>query len=267
MVGWKVSTSSEPSVEIVLDAVSMIFGQSNHRVTALSDISLHIYQNEIVSLLGPSGCGKSTLLRLMTDLLQPTSGVIKVQGDEPAKARLQRKFGIIFQTPTLFDWRTARENVELPMEIFGIEKRERRRIAGDLLELVGLSQFAQSYPWQLSGGMQQRVAIARALSLNPPILFMDEPFSALDEFTKEKLHVEVLDIRRKTNKTIVFVTHSIQEAVFLSDRIVVLSAHPGRIKEVIPVHLPSRHDSARESSEFFDTVKRVRHCFHEEGEL
>jgi len=263
-----VTITNEAKVEIMLDGVSMVFGKSKHQVTALDNINLTIYQNEIVSLLGPSGCGKSTLLRLMTDLLQPTSGVIKIQEDDPEKARLHRKLGIIFQSPTLMDWRTAKENVELPMEIMGIHKNERRETSEELLELVGLSKFSKYYPWQLSGGMQQRVAIARALSLHPPILFMDEPFSALDEFTKEKLQMEVLDIRQKTNKTIVFVTHSIPEAVFLSDRIVVLSAHPGRIKEVIAVDLPSRSSSmVRESTEFFAYVKRVRHCFQQEGAL
>ena len=268
MVGWQVSISHEVKAEIELDGVSMMFSHSNHQVTALSNINLTIPQNEIVCLLGPSGCGKSTLLRLMTDLLQPTTGVIKIQGLEPKKARLSRKLGIIFQTPTLFDWRTAQGNVELPMEILGIGKKARRQTAGELLELVGLKKFANYFPWQLSGGMQQRVAIARALSLDPAILFMDEPFSALDEFTKEKLHVEVLNIREKTKKTIVFVTHSIPEAVFLSDRIVVLSAHPGRVKEIIPVNLTSRMDAnVRESPEFFDYVRRVRHCFQQEGEL
>ncbi|OGX61232.1 MAG: sulfonate ABC transporter ATP-binding protein [Paenibacillus sp. RIFOXYA1_FULL_44_5] len=259
---------TDADVEIVLHDVSMKFGKQDQQITALKDIQLKIYRNEIVSLLGPSGCGKSTLLRLMTDLLQPTSGIIEIQSDEPEKARLNRKFGIVFQNPTLFEWRSARENIELPMEILGRGKKERNRISAELLNLVGLTKFADYYPWQLSGGMQQRVAIARALSLNPPILFMDEPFSALDEFTKERLHVEVLDIREKTNKTIVFVTHSIPEAVFLSDRIIVLSAHPGQIKEVVPVRLQSRRDPlVRESPDFVDCVKQVRRCFFEDGEI
>ena len=255
-------------VEILIENVNKVFGDSPHQVMALRDINLTVYHGEIVSLLGPSGCGKSTLLRLMTDLIQPTSGSIRIRNERPEAARLNRKLGLIFQSPTLFDWRTARENVELPLEILGVGKRARRQKAEQLLELVGLDSFANYHPWQLSGGMQQRVAIARALSLDPSILFMDEPFSALDEFTKEKLHVEVLDIRSKTNKTIIFVTHSIQEAVFLSDRIIVLSAHPGRIKEVIPINLKDRKDPAtRESPEFFEYVRRVRRSFHEEGEL
>ncbi|AEI41027.1 ABC transporter ATP-binding protein [Paenibacillus mucilaginosus] len=234
---------------------------------ALSGISFDIYPGELISLLGPSGCGKSTLLRLMADLLQPTSGEIRVSGGDPRTARLRREFGIVFQHPTLFDWRTVRGNIELPLELLGAGRAERDDTCDALLDLVGLHRFAGHYPWQLSGGMQQRVAIARALSLDPPILFMDEPFSALDEFTKEKLHIELLSIKQATGKTIVFVTHSIPEAAFLSDRIMVLSAHPGRMHSIFDVGLGARRvPEHRDEPQFHELVSRVRACFREEGE-
>ncbi|WP_338540878.1 ABC transporter ATP-binding protein [Paenibacillus tundrae] len=250
---------------IEVDHVSVVFGTGTQQVTALSDVSFHIGSNEFVSLLGPSGCGKSTLLRLVADLLQPTSGSVRIAGDEPEKARLQRQFGIVFQTPALFDWRTVRHNVELPLELLGTSKKECRRMSAELLELVGLTRFADHYPWQLSGGMQQRVSIARALALDPPLLLMDEPFSALDEFTKEKLQLELLDIKRSTGKTFLFVTHSIPEAVFLSDRIIVLSAHPGQVHSIHPVELPlERHRELRETEAFYQMITTIRNCFYEE---
>ncbi|WP_433707524.1 ABC transporter ATP-binding protein [Paenibacillus illinoisensis] len=250
---------------IEIDHVSVVFGTGTKQVTALSDVSFHIQSNEFVSLLGPSGCGKSTLLRIIADLLQPTSGSVRIAGSEPEKARLQRQFGIVFQTPALFDWRTVRHNVELPLEILGTSKKECRRISSELLEMVGLTRFADHYPWQLSGGMQQRVSIARALSLDPPLLLMDEPFSALDEFTKEKLQLELLEIKRSTGKTFLFVTHSIPEAVFLSDRIIVLSAHPGQVHSIHSVALPSdRTNELRETEDFYHMLTTIRNCFHEE---
>ena len=252
-------------VEILVNDVSMVFSGKDRGVTALANIHFEVYKNEFISLLGPSGCGKSTLLRLMADLLQPTSGEIRIQNKDTKEARLTRQYGIVFQSPTLFEWRTVRENIELPLEILGIPKKERLQTSMRLLELVGLSSFKDHYPWQLSGGMQQRVAIARALSLDPPILFMDEPFSALDEFTKEKLQLELKEIQLKTNKTILFVTHSIPEAVFLSDRIVVLSAHPGRLHTIHEVPLGNmRNDQVRESELFHETMTKVRKSFYEE---
>jgi NitT/TauT family transport system ATP-binding protein len=252
-------------VEIVVDGVSMVFVSKDQETTALKEISFEVYTNEFVSLLGPSGCGKSTLLRLMADLLQPTSGEIRIQNAMSREARLQRKYGIVFQSPTLFEWRTVRENIELPMEILGRKKKERAEISSQLLELVGLTSFKDHFPWQLSGGMQQRTAIARALSLNPPILFMDEPFSALDEFTKEKLQLELKEIQRQTNKTIIFVTHSIPEAVFLSDRIIILSAHPGRLHSIHEVELgESGEPHIRESDAFYDMITKVRLSLYEE---
>jgi len=256
-------TSEQQLIEV--DHVSVIFGSGPQQVTALSDVTFHIAPNEFVSLLGPSGCGKSTLLRIVADLLQPTTGRVRIAGKEPKQARLQRQFGIVFQTPALFDWRTVRHNVELPLELLGTRRKECRRISSELLDMVGLTRFADHYPWQLSGGMQQRVSIARALALDPPLLLMDEPFSALDEFTKEKLQMELLEIKRSTGKTFLFVTHSIPEAVFLSDRIIVLSAHPGQVHSVHSVNLPAeRENQLRETEPFYQMIMTIRNCFHEE---
>lgn len=253
---------------IDVDHVSVIFGSGLQQVTALSDVTFHIAPNEFVSLLGPSGCGKSTLLRIVADLLQPTTGCVRIAGQEPKQARLQRQFGIVFQTPSLFDWRTVRHNVELPLELLGTRRKECRRISSELLDMVGLTRFADHYPWQLSGGMQQRVSIARALALDPPLLLMDEPFSALDEFTKEKLQMELLEIKRSTGKTFLFVTHSIPEAVFLSDRIIVLSAHPGQVHSIHSVNLPAvRESQLRETEPFYQMITTIRNCFHEERDV
>lgn len=252
--------------EIIVDQVSMRFGKKGHEITALQQVSFEIYRNEFVSLLGPSGCGKSTLLRLMADLLEPTEGRITIQNEHPREVRLRRKFGIVFQNPTLFEWRTVKQNIELPLEVLGQKKSQYIALTEQLIELVGLTAFKHSYPWQLSGGMQQRVAIARALALDPPILLMDEPFSALDEFTKEKLQLELLDIKQKTNKTVVFVTHSIPEAVFLSNRVIVLSAHPGKVHSIVEIPR-GESDSAgfRDTGKFSEITRKVRKCFYEES--
>ncbi|EXX84776.1 ABC transporter ATP-binding protein [Paenibacillus darwinianus] len=252
------------STEIVINQVNMRFGKGDKAVTALSDINLDIPSGEIVSLLGPSGCGKSTLLRLIADLLEPSAGKIEVENESPRQARLQRKFGIIFQQPTLLEWRNVVDNVSLPLEFTGHSRKERKQIAMEQLRMVGLEKFAGHYPWQLSGGMQQRVAIARALTFNPPMLLMDEPFSALDEFTKERLHLEVIRIQEQTRKTVVFVTHSIPEAVFLSNRVIVLSAHPGKVKHNLSIELPGKRDlQIREHPAFFEYTTKVRSCFGE----
>ncbi|HEV3310327.1 MAG TPA: ABC transporter ATP-binding protein [Chloroflexota bacterium] len=238
----------------------MLFGGQGQKVHALSRVSLDVTEGEFISLLGPSGCGKSTLLRLIGDLLTPTSGELQVRGKPAAKARRDREYGMVFQAPVLYDWRTVTKNVQLPLEVMGVPKRERVRRSTALLELVGLQEFEDKYPWQLSGGMQQRVSIARALSFQPSVLLMDEPFGALDEMTRDRLNIELLNIWAKTGTTIVFVTHSIPEAVFLSDRIVVMTPRPGRIDSVIEVDLPRPREAAtRDDATFFRLVADVRH--------
>jgi len=251
------------NTEIMLDNIGMVYKTTDGRdVTALTSVSLDIKKGEFISLLGPSGCGKTTLLRIIADLLQPTQGTISVGGETPRQARLKQRYGIVFQSAVLYDWRTVRKNVMLPLEIMHIPKSERADRADKMLELVGLSDFADHYPSQLSGGMQQRVGIARALVLQPEILLMDEPFSALDEFTREKLHLDLLKIWRKTNKTIIFVTHNIQESVFLSDRVCVLSPHPGRLSAVVDINLPRpRTMEMRNTPEFTELVAKVRGSF------
>ena len=250
--------------EIQLEHVTMQYESSGSKVTALQDVSLTIAKGEFVSLLGPSGCGKTTLLRIMADLIEPTGGELKVAGKTAREARLAQKYGIVFQNPVLYDWRRVKSNITLPLELRGVPRAERNKRAMELLELVGLAKFANHYPWQLSGGMQQRVAIARALAMEPEILLMDEPFSALDEFTRERLNEELLAIWSKVQNTVVFVTHSIPEAVFLSDRVFVLSPHPGRLSAVVDIPLPRpRTKEMRNSDEFFRLIARIRDSFEE----
>ena len=249
--------------EIQIRNVSMRYPVNNgDDIVALKDVSLDIREGEFVSLLGPSGCGKTTLLRIIADLLQPTAGSVSIRGQSPRDIRLQQKYGIVFQSPVLYDWRTVRRNICMPMEIMGIPKKERTSRINNMLELVGLKDFEYKYPFELSGGMQQRVGIARALALNPEFLLMDEPFSALDEFTREKLNEDLLSIWRKTKKTIIFVTHNIPESVFLSDRVVVLSPHPGRLSAIVDIDLPRpRKNTLRETPEFYEYVARIRRSF------
>lgn len=249
-------------IEIKLDNVGMIYQADGKDVTALTSVSIDIKKGEFISLLGPSGCGKTTLLRIIADLISPTSGEVLVGGETPKSARLKQRYGIVFQSAVLYDWRTVKKNVMLPLEIMKIKKEEREERADKMLELVGLTDFAQHFPRQLSGGMQQRVGIARALAIRPEILLMDEPFSALDEFTREKLHEDLLRIWRKTNKTVVFVTHNISEAVFLSDRVCVLSPHPGRLSAVVDIDLPRpRTKELKDTPEFTLLVSKVRNSF------
>ena len=259
----KMADMQNSNVEIMLKDIGMVYKTNDGRdVTALTGVSLDIQKGEFISLLGPSGCGKTTLLRIIADLLQPTSGEISIAGESPRDARLSKKYGIVFQSPVLYDWRTVKKNIMLPLEIMHIPKAEREDRAMKMLDIVGLTEFANHYPNQLSGGMQQRVGIARALAIQPQILLMDEPFSALDEFTKEKLHEDLLRIWAKTNKTIIFVTHNIQEAVFLSNRICVLSPHPGRLSAVIDVDLPRpRTMDIKDTPEFTAYVAKVRNSF------
>jgi len=252
------------NIEIKIENLSMVYQDKNggQPVTALKDVNLEIKEGEFISLLGPSGCGKTTLLRIIADLLQHTSGKVTVRGQSPRDIRLQKKYGIVFQNPVLYDWRTVRRNVCMPMELLGMKKPERTSQVTKMLDLVGLSNFGKHYPYELSGGMQQRVGIARALAINPEILLMDEPFSALDEFTREKLHEDLLNIWNKTNKTIVFVTHNISEAVFLSDRVVVLSPHPGRVSAVIDINIPRpRNMESKQTPQFYDYITKIRNSF------
>jgi NitT/TauT family transport system ATP-binding protein len=231
--------------------------------TALTGIDLQIEEREFVSLIGPSGCGKSTLLRIVGDLIEPSAGTVLVNGKPARRAREDHDYGIVFQEAVLYDWRTVAKNIALPLELGGWDRQRRAGRVDEMLELVELQGFAGHYPWQLSGGMQQRVAIARALSFDPPLLLMDEPFGALDEMTRERLNLELLRIWEGSGSTIVFVTHSIAEAVFLSTRVVVMSARPGRISRIVPIELPHpRHASTREDPRFFEYVTEVREALH-----
>ena len=229
------------------------------RVDALVDIDLDIAKGEFVSLIGPSGCGKSTLLRLIADLIQPTGGTVTVNGKSAHQARLDQDYGMAFQQSGLFEWRSVERNIELPLELKGWDKARRRARSREMLELVKLTDFATHMPWQLSGGMQQRVAIARALAAHPELLLMDEPFGALDEITREHMQAELLRICADTGTTVVFVTHSIPEAVYLADRVVVMSPRPGRITGVVDVGLGrDRTELTREATAFFERVTEVR---------
>jgi NitT/TauT family transport system ATP-binding protein len=256
--------TAEAPVVVEAAGVGKVFGTGAAAVAALESVDLTIRQGEFVSLIGPSGCGKSTLLRLIGDLTQPTTGTLTINGKPASRARLDRDYGMVFQAPVLMDWRTVAKNIELPLEIMGYPAEERRRRAADLLKLVELEAFADRHPWQLSGGMQQRVAIARALSFDPKLLLMDEPFGALDEMTRERMNAELMSIWRRTGTTIVFVAHSIPEAVFLSTRVVVMSARPGRISHVVDVDLPAeRSVETRESERYFRLVTRVREALRQ----
>ena len=230
---------------------------------ALEGIELEIAQGELVSLIGPSGCGKSTLLRIIGDLIEPSQGQVVVNGKPARQARRDHDYGIVFQDPVLYEWRTVARNIALPLELGGWDRRKRNERVREMLELVELTGFESHHPWQLSGGMQQRVSIARALSFEPALLLMDEPFGALDEMTRERLNLELLRIWEQSGSTIVFVTHSIAEAVFLSTRVVVMSPRPGRISALVDVDLPQpRTAVTREEPRFFELVTEVREALH-----
>jgi NitT/TauT family transport system ATP-binding protein len=242
---------------VALKGLTKTFAKGN--VTALQEIDLAIEPGEFVSLIGPSGCGKSTMLRVIGDLTPPSAGTIEVNGKTAPQARLDHDYGMVFQDSVLFDWRTVRKNVALPLELLGYDRAKRKARVDEMLRLVELQGFGDHHPWQLSGGMQMRVAIARALSFEPALLLMDEPFGALDEMTRERLNIELLEIWRRMQSTIVFVTHSISEAVFLSTRVVVMSPRPGRIAGTVDIDLPQpRTNDTREDPHFFELVTEVR---------
>jgi NitT/TauT family transport system ATP-binding protein len=244
--------------------LELVFQTRDGPVHALSDVSLAVAPGDFVSFIGPSGCGKTTFLRVVADLEQPTGGTISVNGMSPAEARRARAYGYVFQAPGLFPWRTIEKNVRLPLEIMDYPRAEQQARVARVLELVGLSDFARRFPWQLSGGMQQRASIARALSFDPALLLMDEPFGALDEIVRDHLNEQLLQLWAKTGKTVIFVTHSIPEAVFLSTRIVVMSPRPGRVHDVIDCDLPrARTLDIRETPEFLAIAARVRHGLRE----
>ena len=251
--------SSSRRVAVDVSNVSLTFNTTDGKVEALSDVSLQIAAGEFVSFIGPSGCGKTTMLRVIADLQQPTSGSLTVNGMTAEQARLARAYGYVFQAPALFPWRTIEANLKLPLQIMGYSEGDQSILAKRYLELVNLTGFARKFPWQLSGGMQQRVSIARALSFDPALLLMDEPFGALDEIVRDHLNEQLLQLWEKTGKTVLFVTHSIPEAVFLSTKIVVMSPRPGRIIDVIDCNFPrDRTLEIRETPEFIAIAQRVR---------
>ena len=244
---------------IAVRKASVVYPTADAPVHALNDIDLDIQDGEFVSLIGPSGCGKTTLMRVIADLEPISAGQVLVNGVSPHDARLARAYGYVFQAPALFPWRTVLANVTLPLQIQGTPKADAKRIALEHLERVGLKGFEGKYPWQLSGGMQQRVSIARALSFEPKILMMDEPFGALDEITRDRLNEQLQQLWQRERRTVVFVTHSIAEAVYLSTKIVVMSPRPGRIVKVIPSTLPdARTLDLRDTPEFMQLAHEVR---------
>ena len=243
---------------VALEGVGKRFGDGPTAVQALTGIELTVGAGELVSLIGPSGCGKSTLLRIVANLIEPTEGSVLVNGKPARRARLDQDYGIAFQQAGLLEWRTVLGNVELPLALHGVDRPQRRAQALELLELVGLADFAGHRPSQLSGGMQQRVAIARALARRPALLLMDEPFGALDEMTRERMQSELIRICTETGAAVVFVTHSIPEAVFLSQRVAVMSPRPGRITHLVDVPLGVRDEDTREADEFFAAITEVR---------
>jgi NitT/TauT family transport system ATP-binding protein len=261
IVSDKTKIADAPAIEI--RSLSLVFATADTPVIALSNIDLSIRRGEFVSFIGPSGCGKTTLMRVIADLEQQTEGEITVNGVSPREARLARAYGYVFQAPALYPWRSVLANVTLPLEIMKLPRADRQPRAARYIEMVGLTGFERKFPWQLSGGMQQRVSIARALSFEPQLLLMDEPFGALDEITRDHLNEHLIRLWEQTRKTVVFVTHSIAEAVFLSSRIVVMSPRPGRIIDVIESSLPGKRTlDIRDTSEFLAVAHRVREALY-----
>lgn len=249
--------SRDPVIEA--RSLNLTFATNDGPVHALSDVNLTINKGDFVSFIGPSGCGKTTFLRALAALEEPTSGTIYVNGQTPDQARQKRAYGYVFQHAGLYSWRTIAGNIKLPLEIMGYSKSEQLRRTDEVLRLVELEDFSKKYPWQLSGGMQQRASIARALAFDAELLLMDEPFGALDEIVRDHLNEQLLELWKRTNKTICFVTHSIPEAVYLSTKIVVMSPRPGRITDVIESSLSvDRPLKIRDSPEFIEIAQRVR---------
>ncbi|NRF66625.1 ABC transporter ATP-binding protein [Aquincola sp. S2] len=254
-------TIAVPAADVAVDVrrASVVYPSADAPVRALHEVDLAIGQGEFVSLIGPSGCGKTTLLRVIADLEPISAGEVLVNGMTPREARLARAYGYVFQSPALFPWRTVLANVMLPLQIQGRTKAQCEAIAREQLERVGLTGFERKYPWQLSGGMQQRVSIARALGFEPKLLMMDEPFGALDEITRDRLNEQLQQLWQRERRTVVFVTHSIAEAVYLSTRIVVMSPRPGRILKVIRSTLPDERTlGLRDTPEFMALAHEVR---------
>jgi NitT/TauT family transport system ATP-binding protein len=253
----------EPAREVApaleLRGVSKWFGRGGGRTVALRGVDLDMRPGEFLSIVGPSGCGKSTLLRIVADLVEPSEGSVKVKGRSARQARENRDLGVVFQTPVLYDWRSVARNVQLPLEVMGFDAAERKRRVRQMLELVGLQGFEKHAVWQLSGGMQQRVSIARALSFDPSLLLMDEPFGALDEITRDRMNMELQRIWMETDTSVLFITHSIAEAVFLSDRVLVMSSRPGSIDYRCDIPLPRpRTEATREQDDYFHLTGEIR---------
>ena len=237
----------------------MTYQNLNHQVQVLDNASLDIDEGKSIGIIGPSGCGKTTLLRLIADLEKPTGGMLRVNGMSPEEARLNRDYGYVFQSPALYPWRTVEGNLKLPLEIMGVEKADQNERAREALEMVDLTGFEKKFPWQLSGGMQQRVSIARALTFHPDLMLMDEPFGALDEIVRDQLNEHFLRLWEQTHKTVVFVTHSIPEAAYLSTKIMVMSPRPGKINDIIESTLPEKRTlDIRETQEFLELSQRIR---------
>ena len=250
-------TRTSPVIEA--EGLDLTFQTNDGPVHALKDVSLTIGKGDFVSFIGPSGCGKTTFLRVMAALEQPTGGSVTVNGMTPDEARRSRAYGYVFQAAGLYPWRTIAGNIRLPLEIMGFSRKEQDRRVKDVLQLVDLEGFGGKYPWQLSGGMQQRASIARALSFDADILLMDEPFGALDEIVRDHLNEQLLALWKRTGKTIAFVTHSIPEAIFLADRIVVMSARPGRIASIYEVDIPRpRPVSIQTEPDFIARVMEIK---------
>ncbi|HEY4245358.1 MAG TPA: ABC transporter ATP-binding protein [Lacunisphaera sp.] len=251
----------ERPVVLEVEHLGREFASNGNTVTALRDISLKIHRRELVCVIGPSGCGKSTLIRIIAGLDVPTSGRMLVDGKETSGPCPER--GMVFQGYTLFPWLTVRRNVMFGLEMGGMDKTQAEREALQWIDLVGLGRFKDSYPSQLSGGMKQRVAIARALAPNPRVLLMDEPFGALDAQTRAQMQAHLLEIWRNVDVTILFITHDLDEAIFLADRIIVLKAHPGEVQEIIEVPVPRPRSAAQYNSpEFIATRRRLDELIH-----